>query len=70
MDYKTKMYVLKLNRKIVAARLGLSYAALNARLNNFTPWQFKEENELRKIIDQTEAGQTAEAEKDVPYYVK
>ena len=70
MDYKTKLYVLKLGRKIVAARLGLSYAALNARLNQFTPWQDSEECELRKIIDQAETGQAAEAEKNVLYYVK
>ncbi len=69
MDYKTKMYVLKLDRKIIAARLGLSYASLTTRLNNFTPWKPKEESELRKIIQQVEATR-AEAERDAPYYVK
>jgi hypothetical protein len=67
MDYKTKMYVLKLDRKIIAARLGLSYASLTTRLNNFTPWQGDEERELQRILDQAEQGQASEAERDVPY---
>jgi hypothetical protein len=73
MDYKTKFYLLKLSRKIMAARLSLSYSALNARLNSFTPWKPREETELRRIIEQAEQAQAAgekETEQSIPYFQK
>jgi hypothetical protein len=70
MDYKLELYKLKFSRKIVAQRIGMSYAALNARLNNFTPWQFREETELRKLIAQAAEAQAAEMEtRKTLYYV-
>ena len=64
MDFNFEIYRLKLCRKQVAARLGMSYAALTSRLNNFTPWQFREETELRKIIEQAAEAQAAEKEQE------
>jgi hypothetical protein len=58
MDYKTRIFILKLSRKELAARLRLTYASLSSRLNGFTPWQDSEERELQKILGRAEARQS------------
>ena len=70
MDYKTRIFLLKLSRKVLCARLGITYSAFTARLNNFITWQGDEERILREILDAAEVAQKAEAEKqaaDVTY---
>jgi hypothetical protein len=54
MDYKTRIYAARLDRRMIADRLGLSYNQLNARLGGFTGWQNREERELQKILAELE----------------
>jgi len=63
MDYKTRIFLLKLSRKVLCARLGLTYSAFTARLNSFISWQGDEERQLQAILDSAEQAQQAEAEK-------
>ena len=63
MDYKTRIFLLKLSRKVIAARLNISYSALTGRLNSFLTWQGDEEHILQGILDQAEAAQRSESEK-------
>jgi hypothetical protein len=64
MDYKTRIFLLKLSRKVLCARLGLTYSAFTARLNNFINWQGDEERILQEILTQAEVAQKTEAEKN------
>jgi hypothetical protein len=66
MDYKLELFRLRLSKKIVAPRIGLSYSQLIARLNDFVPWGH-EEDDLRRIIEQADAARAAEAEKSIPW---
>jgi hypothetical protein len=50
MDYKKEIYLLKLSRKEIAAKLNLKYSALASRLNSFSPWKYDEEENLQQII--------------------
>ena len=50
MDYKKEIYLLKLNRKEIAVKIGIGYSSLAARLNNFTPWKYDDEKKLQQII--------------------
>jgi hypothetical protein len=61
MDYKQRIYVLGLSRKVLCARLRLSYPAFSQRLLGFVAWG-PEERELQKIIEQAEQAQRTERE--------
>jgi hypothetical protein len=60
MGYREQIYALRLSRKVIAAQLGLTYAAFSSRLCGFTAWQDSEERELQKIIEQAEQAQRTE----------
>jgi hypothetical protein len=62
LTYKDRIFLLKLSRKVLAARLGLTYASFSSRLNDFTPWQGDEEHVLQDILTKAEAAQQAEKE--------
>jgi hypothetical protein len=74
MDYKKRMFVLDIKRKIAAPRLGLTYAQFNQRLNGFVPFQPDEERMLCAILDEAEAAHAAIEQgrdnKEQPYYAK
>jgi hypothetical protein len=74
MDYKKRIMLLDLSRKVLAPRLKLSYAALTARLNGFTPFQPDEERALVRILDEAEQAHAAiEQARDKrvePYYAR
>jgi hypothetical protein len=68
-DFKTRIYSLKLSRKVLASRLNISYNGFSLKLcgfQNFTPEQ---ESQLRKILDDAEKAQSVIGQ-DAPYYVK
>ena len=65
MNYREKIYLLRLSRKVLAARLHLTYTSLSSRLNGFTSWQGDEERALQSILNLAEAAQKVEAEKQV-----
>jgi hypothetical protein len=50
MDYKAELYRLRLDRRDVAKKIGVSYSGLNARLSEFVSWQPGEEKKLVDII--------------------
>lgn len=54
LDYKDKIFILRLSRKMLASNLGLSYASLNARLGGFTPFQEGEEKKLQELLAEAE----------------
>jgi hypothetical protein len=68
-DYKNRIYSLQLSRKVLAARLNISYNGFSLKLcgfQNFTPEQ---ESQLRKILDDAEKAQSVIGQ-DAPYYGK
>jgi hypothetical protein len=69
LDFKSRIYSLQLSRKVLAARLNISYNGFSLKLcgfQNFTPEQ---ESQLRHILDEAEKTQSTTGQKDAPYYV-
>ena len=58
-DYKTRIYILKLDRIELAKQLGISYSTFNQKLGNFGNFTPEQESKLRKIIDDKEQVITA-----------
>jgi hypothetical protein len=50
MNYRDEIFVLRLDRRVIAQELGISYQALANRLNGFTGWQGTEERQFQKMI--------------------
>ncbi len=67
-DYKTRIFLLKISRKVLAGRLNLTYSALTARLNGFINWQSGEETLLNKILSDAEKVRESETEKSTPFF--
>ena len=61
-DLKTRIFLLKLSRKVLAARLGISYNAFCHRLNGFSNFSYEQDRQLCQILDQAAQAQKAEAE--------
>ena len=62
MDFKQEITELKLNRRVLANRLNMSYSNFNGKLGKFTPFTCEQENSLRQIISQARAVRLAEKE--------
>jgi len=60
MTLKDEIYLLRLDRREVAARLGLSYDGLSRRLNGFTSMSTPEIGALRAIVDEARKRQAQE----------
>lgn len=73
MDYKQRIKACNLDRKILAARLKISYAAFTARLNGFIRFTQWEEKTLNDILTECEAVQREMAERldrQAAYYAR
>jgi hypothetical protein len=63
MVFRDEIFLLRMDRKEIAAQLGMSYSGLTARLNGFTHFRPEEERALREIIGRAreeQAGESAE----------
>jgi hypothetical protein len=61
MNYRAELYRLNIDRRVVAADLGLSYSAFNSRLGAFTRWKPSEEYRLQEIISKAEEANKLES---------
>jgi hypothetical protein len=59
MNYRDEIFVLRLDRRVIAQELGISYQALANRLNGFTGWQGTEERRFQKMIEAAKLKQDA-----------
>ena len=57
MTLKDEIYLLRLDRREIAARIGLSYDGLSRRLNGFTSMSAPEIDALQKIVAEARAQQ-------------
>lgn len=54
MDYRLELLRLKLDRRMVANEIGLTYSQLSSRISGFVPWG-AEEKRLCEVIDRERA---------------
>lgn len=52
MNYKSAIYTARLNRRLIAEKMNLSYGALSLRLGGFQQWKKGEKEKLEKVIEE------------------
>jgi hypothetical protein len=60
--YKERIYVLHLDRRVLAGRMGLTYSTFNNKLLEFGRFTPEQDAALRKILDEAEQAQVHQAE--------
>jgi hypothetical protein len=72
LDLKTRIFLSGLTRKILAARLGISYNAFCHRLSGFANFSSSQEFQLNKILSDAEQVREAESnqESNLSYFQK
>ena len=64
MTFKEEIYLLHLDRRIIAARMGLSYDGLSRRLGGYTSMSTVERDALRAILNEARQQQAADEKKE------
>jgi hypothetical protein len=62
--YKERIYVLHLDRRVLAGRMGLTYSTFNNKLLEFGRFTPEQDAALRKILNETEQAQAQAVEKN------
>ncbi len=65
---KERIYLLHLNRKVLAARLSMSYSSFSHRLCGFTRFSAEQERSLLRILDDAEATQAERGQEKKTVY--
>jgi hypothetical protein len=60
--YRDRIFLLRLDRRVLATRLGLKYANFNNKLCRFSDFTPEQEFLLRKTLDEAEKAQQMDGE--------